>query len=185
MRIEYVELVAVDCTCDPHPVNYGERALGEMLDDIVKVCESPLVQAVESVRLDTAGWEGGDSEYGSDEYGLYNYKKDIPLPNEGMYAKHKVAGRAFQSDWKGDGKHHLPPGLTGVKAAVKIARERGVKYLSIGVVWAFAGDSSCSDYIRYKGVNVVSYDSQDWWISCDGYEQWKLDMGELLGVDFP
>jgi hypothetical protein len=82
--------------------------------------------------------------------------------------------------------------MTGVKAFLKKALSTEINKftLSIGVIWRFAGDASCSDYISINcsesdNMTTVNYGSQDYWIGLEGYRPWGERMSKLLGVDFP
>ncbi|RLF13183.1 MAG: hypothetical protein DRN06_08960 [Thermoprotei archaeon] len=217
VRVAYIRLDVVDCTADPHVVNYAD--VKKMLEDVVRVCESDLVQAIPVVRLyvgreiETAdGMVRCEEEYESDDY------TDSPLvarkkePASGPYAeKHKVAGLYFYSDSPYEGKTEevvelpdgrtmtikvgkLPPGLTGVKEAVKIILgklEENPNFrdfeLRIGVVWRAFGAHNCSDYITANGRDMtVDYSNQDWYPESNpkAYARHLKKLGELLGVDF-
>ena len=195
MKVKYFEIMAADCTSDPHPVDYSGTADGKMaeamLNDIVRVCESDMVMHVESVRGAI-----GNTQFESDSYGnsnLYDKKKG-PATTD-LAKKHKVYGLYHWSDPYFEGSEelhrHLPPGLTGVKAFVKEALKnpKELTRLSIGVTWTFAGDSSCSDYIEingeYTSPGEVNYGSQDWWIDNEGYIPWCDQMEQFLNKEFP
>jgi hypothetical protein len=164
--------VPSDCTSDPHLVSYGdvkaEKArLEVMFNDIIRVCESKMVMGIRSV----SGFMG-DIKFESDHYSDSPYrgkpkaKKKVAGP---MAVKHKVAGLYWFMDAKTYGGKHLPPGLTGVKRFIEIALNAPDKFesLDIGVVWAFAKQASCSDYIqindgdRSGDKSTVNYGSQD------------------------
>jgi hypothetical protein len=193
MKVQYTRIMAADCTSDPHPVSYGgeDNMLQAMLEDIIRVCESDMVQHVESVRGAV-----DDIEYASDTYGDCDlYKRGKGQVTTEQARKHKIHGLYFWSDpeFSEDDKagKHLPPGLTGAKelAKVMLANPDKVTRLSIGVTWKFAGSSSCSDYIEingeYSGPNQVNYGSQDWWIENKGYLPWCEQMEEFLSKPFP
>jgi hypothetical protein len=173
----------VDCTADPHEVEF--ETVEEMLDTILRVCESDLVKAVRSVRL--VYGEGEDcEEFESDFYTDPITNKNIA--SGAMAEKHKVAGLAFYSDAEVDKRHHLPPGLTGVKHAIRIARERlprrCFKIFEVGVVWAFAGEASCSDYITATPESMtVDFSNQDWWVGLAGYKEHIERLSEIVGVN--
>ena len=60
--------------------------------------------------------------------------------------------------------------------------------LSVGVVWTFAGDASCSDYIEIGGEwahGIVNFGSQDSWIDREGYRPWCQRMADFLEKPFP
>lgn len=182
MKVYYVSEAVVDCTSDPHPVEYD--ALPEMLEDVVRVCESEMVMGVRSVHM-TLGGEG----YESDRYDESDYGEKRKFALSDIAKKHKVYGLYFHGDAKVPGDRHLPPGLTGVKAAVEKALENpsGFGNMCIGVVWAFVGQSSCSDYIEVPceyDSGAVNYGSQDWWIGANGYEEWCQQMADFLQRPF-
>jgi len=182
MKVYYIPSCVVDCTSDPHPVNYD--ALPEMLADIVRVCESDMVQAVRSVLMTFA-----HMEYESDWYSDYDNGKRAESEGD-MAEKHKTAGLYFGGDAGVPPDRHLPPGLTGLKEAAKVALSDPDAFdcISIGVVWSFAGDASCSDYIEIgegHGRSVVNFGSQDWWIEKEEYLPWCQQMADFLSRPFP
>jgi hypothetical protein len=155
-----------------------------MLADVVRVCESDMVQAIRSVRMSFAR-----EEYESDWYSDYDDGKRARSEGD-MSEKHKTAGLFFRDDAGVPSNRHLPPGLSGVKEAVKLALTAPGDFesMSIGVVWAFAGDASCSDYIEVPGERAkdcVNFGSQDWWISHAGYDEWCQQMADFLNKTFP
>jgi len=192
MKIAYQIIHSVDCTSDPHPVEYtaeDEMALREaMLGDIVAVCASDMVQAIESVR-----GQIGEVEYESDHYSDWDGGgKSRKQAGGDMAEKHKVAGLYFAKDLPPDaGSKHLPPGLTGLKAFVQKIYGAGPEVgfeLRVHVVWAFAGSASCSDYIEIGGEwehGVTNWGSQDWWTEMEGYLPWCQQMADFLGKSFP
>lgn len=179
MKVYYISEVVVDCTSDPHPVKYD--ALPEMLGDVVRVCESEMVMAIRSVTMTFGG-----EKYESDWYDESDYTKKGKQATDEMSKKHKTHGLYFYQDAKVPGNRHLPPGLTGVKAAASKALEKPEDFegLRIGVIWAFVGESSCSDYIEVPDSNAVNYGSQDWWIDAEGYEEWCQQMANFLQRSF-
>ena len=193
MKVLYTQINPADCTSDPHPVTYD--VLTQALDDIVRVCASDMVQAVEEVsgRIN-------DIEYESDSYIHTDYPDNGAEPASGKMAeKHKTSGLYFYGDAE-EGKAHLPPGFTGVKEFVKQAK-KALKSgpiticLRVDVVWKFAGQSSCSDNIELgpDGYELISSDgeieinfgSQDWWRSSEGYLDWCQQMADFLNKPFP
>jgi len=118
-----------------------------------------------------------------------------------MAKKYKVEGLYFSEDADVKAKYHLPPGLTGLKEAIKVAREHlangdTITYFSIGVIWSFVGDASCSDYIKIVDGETTleyprslddtfysSYDNQDWWIRAPGYIEHCRKLSELLNSE--
>jgi hypothetical protein len=190
MLVTYGQIVAADCTSDPHPVYYGDftdpAILHAMFTDIIRVLESDMIMGVRSVR---ATYDG--QEYDSDVYedaGSF-VQHDAPVASGPEAEKHRIAGFVFYSDSHVDKSRHLPPGLTGVKELFRMVQQDSKKFesLSIGVTWTFAGQSSCSDYITCGGEdnNTVDYGSQDWYITRPSYLAWCARMEEFLGKAFP
>jgi len=190
MLVKYHLIVPADCTSDPHPIFYEgadrREQLKIMFDDIIRVCESDMIEGIRSVRATI-----GDIEYDSDHYSDWDGGEGDRKKAEGdMAEKHKTAGLYFYCD-ADDDKKHVPPGLTGVKEIAKLALKYPDKFdnISIGVIWTFAGQASCSDYIEingeYSNENEVNFGSQDWWIDNEGYLPWCDEMEEFLGRYFP
>ena len=192
MKVLYVPQLSVDCTSDPHPVQYDAQTTMElrvaMLSDIVAICTSDMVQAIRSVR-----GKIGQSEYESDYYSDWDGGGDRKKAVGDMAEKHKGAGLYFARDWGpySDTSKHLPQGLPGLEAFVQKVYEAGPNVpveLSVGVVWAFAGSASCSDYIEMggeRGEGEVNYGSQDWWTENENYLPWCQQMADFLGQPFP
>jgi len=171
----------VDCTSDPHYVHYTSEK--EMMNDVIKVCESHLVRAICSVRC-----------YDEDDHLLL--ESDVFMPNKlaggrlmtGPYAKkHKIEGLYFYAD--AETKPSLPPGLTGVKHVAQRLEElleKGMKELIIGVVWTYFDDHNCSDYItaNFNGL-YVDYCNQDWYRDFYPrvYQRHLKELAKVLGVD--
>lgn len=195
MKVRYINVKVIDCTADPHPVNYMDELLDVILDDILKVCKSGLVKCVRSVSATING-----IPYESDHYASYSTTLDgkpAKLATGEFAQKHKIEGLYFSCDafkyddaeTKAKGKH-LPPGLTGVEQLFKEAKKlRSIDELLIGIIWTFADDYSCSDNIEYRCGECqeweVNYSCQDWWVGIDGYKEWADSMAELLGREFP
>ncbi len=217
MRICYVDLNVVDCTADPHILEYD--TVEKMLDDVLKVCESDVVRAINVVRLSMGKAvdvidEDGDrltvfeEQYESDYYSVPYNKEDRKKIAKGDYAKkHKVEGLVFRHDppfdkiteltYKtpnGDDvkviRGPLPIGLTGVKRAIEMIKERLKKdptfrhfHLDIGVVWDEFGDHNCSDYIFVNGLEMtVDYSNQDWYRDLPNYRRHIERLAKVLGV---
>lgn len=185
MKILYFRPDTVDCTADPHYVNYGD--ISEMLGDVLRVLESSLVKSVLHV---TAYNQEGGVLYESDTYstfkGSYGDKPPTRKLAEGEYAKiHKVEGLYFSQDAKRE--LSIPPGLTGYKRLMdRIPNKLPVddlRSISIAVAWTFAnGGHSCSDYITINpGDMTVDYSNQDEWMTEPGYEKHCADLGFLIG----
>jgi len=177
LKVYYLSEKCVDCTSDPHEVYY--RDVDEMLDDILKVCESPLVWRINAVEL-----LGDDGRYGSDYYSTVEWEDSkAALTLEAK--KHKIYGLFFAEDFSGDPRHHLPPGLTGVKEAIKLVKKDPTKFhsLTIAVSWDFSRSHNCSDFIEadFDG-KVVDYSNQDWSIGLERYDEHIQALSELLGV---
>jgi len=218
MRVCYVDLEVVDCTADPHIVGYD--AVEKMLEDVLRVCESDVVRAINVVRLYmgnilTIIGEDGDElevyeeEYESDYYSDPITEEDFKKIAKGPYAKkHKVEGLVYKYDPPFDKltiktyrtpngetvelvRGPLPIGLTGVKKAIEMIRERLRKdptfrdfKLEIGVVWDEFGQHNCSDYITAEGATMtVDYSNQDWYKGERNYMRHIERLAEVLGVD--
>ena len=185
------------CTADPHVLDYD--AVEKMLDDVLKVCESDVVRAINVVRLsigkeyeiieDRGSIIISEEEYESDYYTVPITKEEYGKVAKGPYAKkHKVEGLVFKYDSPYENKTvkvcttvsgekvkivrgRLPIGLTGVRKAIEMIRERLKSnpsfrdfVLEIGVVWDEFGDHNCSDYIIANGRSMtVDYSNQDWY----------------------
>jgi len=185
MRILYFRPDTADCTADPHYVNYDD--LNRMLEDVLTVLESDLVKSI--TRVLVYGEDG--TLYKSDLYSVFSgsWGDDPPVRKlaEGEYAKmHKVEGLYFAEDAEDDVR--LPVGLTGYRHLMnliptKLPWER-IESISIGVIWAFANDHSCSDYITIDPMGMsIDYSNQDWWTDLPGYRQHCADLGGLIGAD--
>lgn len=183
MRILYFRPDTADCTADPHYVNYDD--LDCMLDDVLMVLESKLVKSITIVSVSGEDKNLYESDYYSVFSGSFGDEPPTRKLAEGEYARmHKVKGLYFAHD--AEEGTSLPVGLTGYKHLMnliptKLSWER-IDSILIGVVWTFANDHSCSDYITIdpKGM-TVDYCNQDWWTDLPGYKQHCVDLGELLG----
>ena len=201
MQIKYHRLDVADCTSDPHYVAYSEEdkkaVLKAMFDDIIKVCESDMVQGVRNTRATI-----GDKHYESDSYSTSDWRKKGKLMKGKDAERAKIAGLYFDGEPDHDEvgedgirfSKDLPSGLLGIKRLAEevLKNPDGFEGCKIGVVWGFAGDHSCSDYIEIgsymdwaPGGDVVNYGSQDWWIDNEGYIPWCDGMEELLNKEFP
>lgn len=199
MKIRYLNLDVADCTSDPHYVSYDAaskaKMLEAMLDDVLKVCKSEHIQNIRSVtgRI-------GDTRYVSDHYSNSDWMKKGKGPMKGKDAEHaRINGLYYSgpaSDSVDDDEEfkELPSGLNGVKRFIEEAKKDPENFqgLSIGVIWTFAGDHSCSDYIEVgdmidwsPGSDVVNFGCQDWWVGKEGYYEWCDAMEEFLGKEFP
>ncbi|KKL08411.1 hypothetical protein LCGC14_2576110 [marine sediment metagenome] len=181
MKVLYFRPDTVDCTSDPHYVNYTD--VDEMLKDVLKVLESGLVKSIASVRVYD---ENQETILEADDYSTFEGSKEKGRKlAEGKYAEqHKVAGLYFYSDAKDTIK--IPPGITGYKAILAMIPDRlpveKIRSIVIGVVWTFANDHSCSDYITIEVPGMmVNYENQDWWRGIEGYEQHCADLSKLIG----
>ena len=157
VKVLYFDSETVDCTADPHKVEYS--SLRKACEDILKVCESDLVYGIEKVWLYVKGDEEQVLE--SDWYDIDMGKGDQSTWKKatGRYArKHKIEGLYFYEDAHIYVKtgvdpntskelyerrpmpkdRHLPPGLTGVKEAIKRLLQNPERYsrLRIAVVWS-------------------------------------------------
>jgi len=218
MRLCYIDLNVVDCTADPHVLEYD--AVEKMLEDVLRVCESDVVRAICVVRLSMGKFydvlnEHGcvisvtEDEYESDYYSIPVTEDDYKKVAKGVYArKHKVEGLVFKYDPPFDKltkvayktpsgntievvRGPLPIGLTGVKKAIEMIKERLKRNpafrefsLDIGVVWDEFGDHNCSDYILVDGRKMtVDYSNQDWYKGEPNYMRHIKRLAKVLGVD--
>jgi len=181
----------IDCTADPHPVSYG-AAIITAIDDIIKVCTSPLVTKVYSVTLSyTTGDEKLPEQFESDYYSEPWNKSETAMTGE-KAKENKVEGIRLVSFFNKNGvdkKHHLPAGLKGIRAATEIVRERYNQKknlpsrFAVYLAWAFAETGSCSDKIVAtitNGIVEVDYSNQDWWTSKAGYRKHCKDLSQLI-----
>ena len=181
MKVLYVDEKCVDCTSDPHPVNYN--SLNDMLNDVLKVVENDdLVCGINRVVLE--GILTGT--YESDYYGTTPYDEN-DKPAIGPYAKkHKVEGLYFWRDSTIPKSRHLPPGLTGVKEAIRMIKKNQDRFeeLAIGVTWTAFMDHNCSDFIVVKvHKGIVDYSNQDWYVGSEKYLEHIRKLADFLGVD--
>jgi len=207
MKILYFNRETVDCTADPHEVKYS--SLKKACEDILKVCESDLVYGIEKVYLYVRGDEEGRQTLESDWYDIDMGRVDNYLKWKkatGRYArKHKIEGLYFFEDAHilvkvgvdpntGEEiyerrpmpkERHLPPGLTGVKEAIRRILKNPERYskLRIAVVWSAFMTHNCSDYITLDVENLtVDYSNQDWYVESEKYHEHIEKLSELLGV---
>ncbi|MEM4143950.1 MAG: hypothetical protein QW445_07435 [Candidatus Bathyarchaeia archaeon] len=206
MKILYHNIDVVDCTADPHVVDY--KNLEAACKDVLKVCESATVFGIERVTLESkdkdeipfvSDWYSIDLGKGPDKTkwvkaegknaekhkikGLYFYR-------EADFSKEIVdsAGRISHVTSKVPKNRHLPPGLTGVKEAIKTLLKDPDKFkvLTIIIVWSQWMTNNCSDYIRLDVENVtVDYSNQDWYIGTAGYKTHLAELSKLLGIEIP
>jgi hypothetical protein len=190
MKILFWNEEIVDCTADPHVIEY--KNIQEMLEIVLKVCSDPIVHAVESVYLYCGEYkptEGYAEEFASDRYSTSDVFDKKKIAQGDFAKKHKTEGLYFSYDFEGTSKYHLPPGLSGVKEAIKIIKERIKKNvlpakLHIDVVWKFAMDSSCSDHIEANFEEMsVDFSNQDWWINNEGYLEHCKKLSEIVGAE--
>lgn len=179
MKVLYFRPDTVDCTSDPHYVNYTD--VDEMLKDVLMVLESDLVKAITSLHVYD---ENQNAILEGDTYTAYDFREGVEKA-EGEYAKrHKIEGLYFSSD--ADDKIKIPMGLTGYKHILAMIPDKlpveKIRSIVIGVVWAFANDHSCSDYIHIEVPGMlVNYENQDWWRGIEGYAKHCADLSELIG----
>jgi len=184
----------------PHPVRYDasdrEACLRAQFTDVLKVCESPLVQAIEQVSGQIGGREY-ESDYYSDydgghwESGEWQVGNRQPAAGE-MAEKHKVAGLYFALDCEKKGKYHLLPGLSGLRDFIELALQNpaNFEHLHVGVVWKYAGRSACSTNIDIgcgdaEAPGVTDFSTQDWDLDLPEYLPWCQAMADLLQKPFP
>lgn len=202
-KVYVVPLELADCTCDPHSVR--AESIPAALEAVLRVCESSVIQHIESIHYTvTRGSEELDFE--SDHYTVceaIGAKKDDgtnKTPTARSAEEGKLAPFLYR-DADVPAKRHLPAGLFGLRALKKLVPEHleegyTVTYLTIGVVWAFAGDHSCSDYIEVVGGDgcegrwereqldrpvLVGVNSQDWWANMDGHDECFEKVGDIFG----
>jgi len=184
LKVIFYDEETVDCTADPHYVNF--ETLGKMFETILRVCSNTVVWAITNVRLELNG-----ERYESDTYFPPITPEDSGKVAKGPYAeKHKIEGLYFFADAKVDSKHHLPPGLSGIKEAIRLLlreleSERIPKgELKIGVAWNFVKDHNCSDYITVEdlGAPVVDFSNQDWYMENKDYSEHCERLSSVIGV---
>lgn len=199
MKVLFFRRDTVDCTSDPHPVNFDDWE--EALSAVERVLDSDLVKYVEcsSVFLTPEGkkikeFDNQDhlEKYESDDFDKSNWTGKGKLQKSKDSKKHGTYGLYMTHDAEVDGAHHLPPGFTGAKEALEIVRKnlKRLYYADIRIVWEFAGDSSCSDYIQIPsedyagaGIPVVDFSNQDWWTKKEGYKEHCEALSEVIGID--
>ena len=185
-RLYVFPMTVVDCTSDPHPVDYD--TLDEALTATMEVCESPLVRRIRYVTLTLAPEGDGEKRVLEGPYYRTWGTGEVLEKAAGPEAEaEKVAGLWFYPSEVEQAA--LPPGLSGVRKAMEIARQAPdqVWKLEVAVVWAFAGDASCSDRMTLKvdpdtGGVEVNYSNQDSWTGLAGYLDHCGALSELLGA---
>lgn len=120
----------------------NQEALCESLE---RVCASDLVKGIQKVHLTL-----GSKEYKTDYYSSFAGKLAT-----GPYAeKHKVAGLYFFMDMEEQGVGHLPPGLTGLREALKVLQaHRGEEQacLVVDVLWCLRPELEGLGRIHVEG----------------------------------
>jgi len=204
-KLYVIPLELADCTCDPHSVLFDD--VRQALQGLYVVLESDLIQSIRVIfYTDTKDDEVFDfeSDRFTDSERAADTKEDgtPKRPPLNFDVKHKVPP-FFQRDADVPASQHLRPGLTGIRDLLEFIPQRiadgyEVNHFEVGVVWAFAGDSSCSDYIQvvageynrdtrvWNGENqsgpvTVMFDSQDWFAGMDGHDENYRRLGELVG----
>jgi len=184
LKVLFYDEETVDCTSDPHYVNF--ETLRNMYEAVLKVCSDPVVWAITSVKLELNG-----ERYESDTYFPPITREDLGKAVKGPYAKkHKIEGLYFLSDPKVDSGHHLPPGLSGVKEAVQLILRKLKNHnkpegeLRIGVAWDFVKDHNCSDYITVKELSepVTDFSNQDWYMENINYPEHCERLSKVIGI---
>ncbi|MFQ6095201.1 MAG: hypothetical protein ACE5NN_03550 [Candidatus Bathyarchaeia archaeon] len=184
MKILFYKEETVDCTADPHYVDF--ETLRGMYRIILKVCSDPIVWAITSVRLELNG-----EKYVSDSYFPPITEEDLGKAVKGPYAKkHKIEGLYFFADAEVDSKRHLPPGLSGVKEAVRLilkeleSRRTPKGELRIGVAWSFTKDHNCSDYIIVGDLSepIANFSNQDWYMENENYPEHCERLSRVIGI---
>lgn len=199
-KLYVVPLELADCTCDPHTVGFDNVV--NALEGLLAVCQSDIVQYVRVIRY-VDEKDGVESEFDSDRFteseAVADKKEDgtPKRPPLDFDKKHKVAP-FFQRDADVDPMRHLRPGVSGLKDLLafipkRLANGHTVVSFYVGVTWAFAGDSSCSDYIYLVGGEygeetrwtqehlekpiTTAYCSQDW------YEHYPTHIDMIQGIE--
>lgn len=180
MKILYYNPEVVDCTADPHIVNYKDQR--EMLEDVIKVLESDLVHAVATIYVHN----GNDVLFVSDEYSDSNWSGDRKLATDEFAKKHKVDGLYFVSDMEKSypKTKKIPIGLTGAKRLLELFDENKLEEadsITIDVMWEFSRSINCSDEIQINLEEMtVNYQNQDWDTEKEGYEEHLQKLRKLL-----
>lgn len=176
MKIYVVPDSVVDCTADPHPVEFD--GFQEAVEAVVKVMKDrSLIRQIASIRWERHWWYQGQNEKSTEEVLAEKepqlYKKFV---DEGVLEEYDPDGRwckvVEKFEWDGklysfeaiDGKEHYAPCDVGVMlvewelsklmAWLKKAENGSQKHratiteLSIGVVWSAFGEHNCSDYVH-------------------------------------
>jgi hypothetical protein len=199
-KLYVIPLELADCTCDPHTLTFD--GVVEALKAALAVCESDIVQHVRIIYY-TDEKDGVIYEFESDRFTESERvaaKRDDGTPKRpplDFDKKHKVAPY-LQMDADVDPMRHLRPGVSGLKDLLYFIPGRldngyTVMRFSVGVTWAFAGDSSCSDYLYIVGGEygeesqwtkehlekpiVCTYASQDW------YEHYRTHIDMIQGIE--
>jgi len=196
MRVVFVRRDIVDCTADPHCVDFEDwNAAFEAVERVVR---SGLVTYIRSVILELLPEGKKPEEVKHDEREVYetDYLSTVVLDEKNKKPQvtpeskeNKTFGLYLYVDSEKKGDHHLPPGLRGIREAIRIAEQNisRLERLSIGVIWSFAGDGSCSDYINVpaedgNGVASVDFSNQDWWIGREGYKEHCRKLSRIIGI---
>jgi len=197
MRVIFVRRDVVDCTADPHCVDFEDW--NAAFDAVERVVKSNLVTHIRAVTLELIPEGKKPEELKPNDYEVFssdylssvalNEKEKKKMQRTPESRENKTYGMFLRRDSDAKGAHHLPPGLRGAMEAIKIARgsiER-LHRLSIGIIWSFAGDGSCSDYINIpaeesNGVASVDFSNQDWWIGREGYKEHCRNLSKIIGI---
>lgn len=204
-KIYVVPLELADCTCDPHSVRFDD--VRQALQGVFAVLDSELIQ---SIRVIFYSDRKGDEEFEFESDRFTDSERAAATKADGtpkrpplnFDRKHKVPP-FFQRDADVPGARHLRPGLTGIRDLLELIPRRiadgyEVTHFEIGVVWEFAGDSSCSDYIQVvageynhhtriwneenqAGPVTVMFNSQDYWCGMSGHDENYEKLGHLVG----
>lgn len=196
VKIYFGGVETVDCTADPHPADFPD--LREMHETIWRVVKDPIVRKIESVEL-VIEEDGQRTAYLTDDLSTLSFSDEKKLSGrkaresktDGLYLRDDYEERVEMGDLNADKYRHLPNGLNGVRKAIDVLKEKleegNAPYgsLRIWVMWDFAGDISCSDYIDVQELNkpAADFSNQDWWIDKEGYHDHLARLSELVGTE--
>jgi hypothetical protein len=197
MRVVFVRRDIVDCTADPHCVDFEDW--NAAFDAVERVVKSNLVTHIRTVTVELIPDGKKPEQLKPDDYEVFasDYLSNVALSEKEKKKmqttpeskENKTYGMFLFVDSDAKSAHHLPPGIRGAMEAIKIARRNieRLHRLSIGIIWSFAGDGSCSDYINIpaeesNGVASVDFSNQDWWIGREGYKEHCRNLSKIIGI---
>jgi len=122
------------------------HTLEALINTVESICSNEQVRYILEVFFSTRG-----VMFRSDIFRVAKGKKKLQLTPEAKIAK--TYGLQLKEDCPFDAAHHLPPGLIGVKEALKMMRKKPENYyhLVIDVIWENG----------YVGKIVMIYDDRD------------------------